>query len=312
MYFDFEDHRPETPIIERPLTRLEQVLLTIIAYLLIIIAAIAYPRLPFVRAAEAARLERLQEQQRHQQELQQHVEYVFAMPKLQRERIPPKPKYLSDESHTAKTIERPRVPQNDMPASRGNSFEKMIAQPKSNANAESAPAPSNPNAMALPTTPQATIVRNDPSKNPMMDRPAPGLLSDAIRHVQRYSQGETLQNIQGNGDLGPSIQFDTKGVDFGPWMRRFIAQIRRNWFVPYAAMSLHGHVVLSFNVHRDGTISDLQVMQPSTIDAFTKSAFNAVQLSNPTVPFPAEFPDEQGRFIVTFYFNEQPPNGGDD
>ena len=24
MYFDFEDHRPETPIIERPLTRLEQ------------------------------------------------------------------------------------------------------------------------------------------------------------------------------------------------------------------------------------------------------------------------------------------------
>ncbi|HYT75339.1 MAG TPA: TonB family protein [Vicinamibacterales bacterium] len=312
MYFDFEDHRPETPIIERPLTRLEQVLLTIIAYLLIIIAAIAYPRLPFVRAAEAARLERLQEQQRHQQELQQHVEYVFAMPKLQRERIPPKPKYLSDESHTAKTIERPRVPQNDMPASRGNSFEKMIAQPKSNANAESAPAPSNPNAMALPTTPQATIVRNDPSKNPMMDRPAPGLLSDAIRHVQRYSQGETLQNIQGNGDLGPSIQFDTKGVDFGPWMRRFIAQIRRNWFVPYAAMSLHGHVVLSFNVHRDGTISDLQVMQPSTIDAFTKSAFNAVQLSNPTVPFPPEFPDEQGRFIVTFYFNEQPPNGGDD
>jgi len=312
MYFDFEDHRPETPIIERPLTRLEQVLLTIIAYLLIIIAAIAYPRLPFVRAAEAARLERLQEQQRHQQELQQHVEYVFAMPKLQRERIPPKPKYLSDESHTAKTIERPRVPQNDMPASRGNSFEKMIAQPKSNANAESAPAPSNPNAMALPTTPQATIVRNDPSKNPMMDRPAPGLLSDAIRHVQRYSQGETLQNIQGNGDLGPSIQFDTKGVDFGPWMRRFIAQIRRNWFVPYAAMSLHGHVVLSFNVHRDGTISDLQVMQPSTIDAFTKSAFNAVQLSNPTVPFPPEFPDEQGRFIVTFYFNEQPPNGGSD
>jgi TonB family protein len=311
MYFDFEDHRPETPILERPLTRLEQVLLTIIAYLLIVIAAIAYPRLPFVRAAEAARLERLQEQQRHQQELQQHVQYVFAMPKVQREKIPPKPKYLSDESHTAQTIERPRVPQNDMPASRGNSFEKMIAQPKSNANAESAPAPSNPNAMALPTTPQATIVRNDPSKNPMMDRPATGVLSDAIRHVQRYSQGETLQNIQGNGDLGPSIQFDTKGVDFGPWMRRFIAQIRRNWFVPYAAMSLHGHVVLSFNVHRDGTISDLQVMQPSTIDAFTKSAFNAVQLSNPTVPFPPEFPDEQGRFIVTFYFNEQPPNGGD-
>ena len=131
-----------------------------------------------------------------------------------------------------------------------------------------------------------------------------------VRNVSKYSQGETLQNVQGNGDFGPSIQFDTKGVDFGPWMRRFIAQIRRNWFVPYAAMSLHGHVVLSFNVHRDGSITDLEVLQPSTIDAFTKSAFNAVKLSNPTMPFPPEYPDEHGRFIVTFYFNETPPGGG--
>jgi TonB family protein len=311
MYFDFEDHRPETPILERPLTRLEQILLTIIAYLLIVIGLIVYPKLPFVRAAEAARLQKLEQIREKQQEQQQHLEYVFAMPKVQLERLPAKPKYLSDESHTAQTIERPRLPQNDMPMSRGNSPEKMIAEPKSNANNESAPAASNPNAMALPTTPQATIVRNDPpSRNPTMTPPAPGLLSDAIRHVERYSQGESLQNVQGNGDFVPSIQFDTKGVDFGPWMRRFIAQIRRNWFVPYAAMSLRGHVVLSFNVHRDGTISDLQVMQPSTIDAFTKSAFTAVKLSNPTVPFPPEYPDEQGRFIVTFYFNETPPGGG--
>ena len=173
-----------------------------------------------------------------------------------------------------------------------------------------APPASNPNALALPTNTQSTIARNDPSKNPLIENRAPGLLSDAIRNVQKYSQGETLQNVQGSGDFGPSIQFDTKGVDFGPWMRRFIAQIRRNWFVPYAAMSLRGHVVLSFNVHRDGSISDLQVMQPSTIDAFTKSAFNAIKLSNPTVPFPPEYPDEQGRFIVTFYFNETPPGGG--
>ena len=38
--------------------------------------------------------------------------------------------------------------------------------------------------------------------------------------------------------------------------------------------------------------------------------FNAIQLSDPTVPFPPEYPDEQGRFIVTFYFNETPPGGG--
>jgi len=315
MYFDLEDRRPDTPILDRPLTRLEQVLLTIIAYLLVVIGLIVYPKLPFVKAMEAARLQKLQEQQKLlEQRRQPPMEYVFAAPKIERQREPERPKYLSDESHKAQQIEKPQIAKNETPTSRGNTPDKTIAdasrpQPEQPQPA-TAPAASNPNAMALPTTPQSTMARNEPSKNPTMDNRSPGPLSDAIRNVQKYSQGESLQNLQGNGDFGPSIQFDTKGVDFGPWMRRFIAQIRRNWFVPYAAMSLHGHVVLSFNVHKDGTITDLQVLQPSTIDAFTKSAFNAIKLSNPTMPFPQEYPDEQGRFIVTFYFNETPPGGG--
>ncbi|HVD91830.1 MAG TPA: TonB family protein [Vicinamibacterales bacterium] len=314
MYFDFEDHRPETPILERPLTRLEQILLTVIAYLLIVIGLIIYPRLPFVKAFEAARLEKLAEERKLQEERREPMQYVFAMPKVQRERIPPKPKYLSDESHTAQTNQRVQIPKNDVPASRGDSPEKRIAdssQPQPDTSREAtAPPRGDPNALALPSAPQATIVRNEPSKNPTLEGRAPGLLSDAIRNVQKYTQGETLQNVQGNGDFGPSIQFDSKGVDFGPWLRRFIAQIRRNWFVPYAAMSLRGHVVLSFKVHRDGSITELQVNQPSTIDAFTKSAFNAIKLSNPTVPLPLEFPDENAPFIVSFYFNETPPGGG--
>ena len=47
------------------------------------------------------------------------------------------------------------------------------------------------------------------------------------------------------GQFGPEIQFDTKGVEFGPWIRRFIAQVKRNWLIPYAAMSMKGHVVWS-------------------------------------------------------------------
>jgi TonB family protein len=314
MYFDFEDRRPDTPILDRPLTRLEQVLLTIIGYLLIVIALIVYPKLPFVKAAEAARKQALERQRELLEAQREPMQFVFAKPKVELQRPPDRPKYLSDETHRAQSMLKAPVPKNDNPVSRGNTFEKTIAdaappQPEQ-PQQQSAPPASNPNALALPTNTQSTIARNDPSKNPMLDNRPPGVLSDAIRNVQKYSQGESLQNVQGSGDFGPSIQFDTKGVDFGPWMRRFIAQIRRNWFVPYAAMSLRGHVVLSFNVHRDGSITDLQVLQQSAIDAFTKSAFNAVKLSNPTVPFPQEYPDEQGRFIVTFYFNETPPNGG--
>ncbi|HET7694996.1 MAG TPA: TonB family protein [Vicinamibacterales bacterium] len=327
MYFDFEDRRPDTPILERPLTRLEQMLLTVIAYLLIVIALILYPRMPWVKAAEAARLQKLEEQrQKQQDDLRDRAQFVFVQPKIEMDaKIPPKLAELSDRTRRAQTMERARDPKNDVAFSRGNSGEKIISDaPKERPQpSESAAPPAgnegtnpnggqkpDPNALALPTAPQATIARNDPNRNPMLGGPAPGVLSDAIRNVQKYSQGESLQNVQGNGDFGPSIQFDTKGVEFGPWLRRFVAQIRRNWFVPYAAMSLRGHVVLSFKVHKDGSITDLQIMKPSAIEAFTRSSFNAIKLSNPTVPLPTEFPDENAPFIVTFYFNETPPGGG--
>jgi TonB family protein len=326
MYFDFEDHRPDTPLLDRPLTRLEQLLLTVIAYLLIVIFVILYPRMPWVKAAEAARLQRLEEQRQKQQEEQRdQPRFVFVQPRVEMEtKVPPTRAELSDRTRRAQTMERAPDPKNDVAFSRGNSGEKIISDAAKERPQPSEPAPPpsgdngnnpnagqkpNPNALALPTAPQATIARNDPNRNPLLGGPAPGVLSDAIRNVQKYSQGESLQNVQGNGDFGPSIQFDTKGVEFGPWLRRFIAQIRRNWFVPYAAMSLRGHVVLSFRVHKDGSISDLQVMKPSAIDAFTRSAFNAIKLSNPTVPLPTEFPDENAPFIVTFYFNETPPGG---
>jgi outer membrane biosynthesis protein TonB len=326
MYFDFEDHRPETPIIERPLTRLEQMLLTVIAYLLIVIAVILYPKLPFVKAAEAARLAKIEEQRKQQQQdLRDQARFVFVAPRVEvQTKVPPKLAELSDRTRKAQTMERAPDPKNDVAFSRGNSAEKIVTDssrervqpsdraseaPKADNGNAAGEAPPNPNALALPTGPLATIARNEPARNPTLGGRG-SVLSDAIRNVQKYSQGETLQNVQGSGELGPSIQFDTKGVDFGPWLRRFIAQIRRNWFVPYAAMSLRGHVVLSFKVHRDGSITDLQVMKPSAIDAFTKSSFNAIKLSNPTVPLPLEFPDENAPFIVTFYFNETPPGGG--
>jgi TonB family protein len=328
MYFDFEDHRPDTPLLDRPLTRLEQMLLTVIAYLLILIALIVYPRLPFVKAAEAARLEKLEEQrkQQEQENLRDRAQFVFVQPRVEIEtKVPPKLAELSDRTRRAQTIERARDPKNDIAFSRGNSGEKIVddatkerVQPSEQraapANADNGEANggqrSDPNALQLPSAPQATIARNDPSRNPTLGGPAPGVLSDAVRNVNKYSQGESLQNLQGSGNFGPSIQFDTKGVEFGPWLRRFVAQIRRNWVVPYAAMSLRGHVVLSFKVHKDGTITDLQILKPSAIDGFTKSAYNAIFSSNPTVPLPIEFPDENAPFIVTFYFNESPPGGG--
>jgi TonB family protein len=315
MYFDLEDRRPDTPLLERPLTRLEQILLTIIAYLLVVIAVIITPRLPFYKAYEAAQKAKLEQERLKELEREKPMQYVFSIPKVQIQKMPERPKFLSDESHKATTMEKPVMPKNDVTMSRGNTVAKVIEPPKAPQTqqqqpADSAPAPSNTNQMALPTQSQGTIARNDTSKNPLLNQqPGQGVLSRAIQNVAKYSQGETLQNLQGNGDFGPSFQFDTKGVDFGSWLRRFRAQVYSNWMIPYAAMALHGHTVLRFTIHRDGTVTDLMILQPSTVDAFTKAAFNAIKASNPTVPLPQEYPDEKMVMTVIFYYNENPPGG---
>jgi len=325
MYFNFDDSRPDTPRLDRSLTPLEQLLLTLLMYACLVILMLVWPHLSFVKAMQARQQQALEERLRKEQDdLRSRAEFVFVAPKVEIEtKVPPKLAELSDRDRRIQAMERPPDPKNPLPFSRGNSPERVVSdarkpadqpadqpQPQPRGDNGTAAQTSSPNSLILPNAPESTIARNDPSRNPTLGHgPSAGVLSDAIRNVQHYSQGESLQNVQGNGDFGPSIQFDTKGVEFGPWLRRFIAQIRRNWFVPYAAMSLRGHVVLTFSVHKNGSITDLQVLRPSTIDAFTNSAFSAIKLSNPTMPLPPEYPDDRAAFTVTFYFNETPPGG---
>lgn len=147
-----------------------------------------------------------------------------------------------------------------------------------------------------------------PADEPRLDLSRETLLGRAVENLRQRVRRETFRNYSGDtGRFGPDIQFDSKGVEFGPWIRRFVAQIRRNWFVPYAIWSMHGHVVLTFNVHSDGSLTDLTVVKPSHVDAFNNSAYNALLASNPTQPLPPEYPDDHAFFTVTFYFNEMPP-----
>jgi len=71
-------------------------------------------------------------------------------------------------------------------------------------------------------------------------------------------------------------------------------------------MTMKGHVVITFNVHKDGSITDLSVVGPCPIESFNNAAFGALASSNPTQPLPTEYPSEKAFFTVTFYYNEEP------
>jgi len=325
MYFDFEDYRPDITPIGSVIPVREGVLLAIAFQFLLGMVIWRWPYwFPEDLNAKAARALSLQQQ------LQDQARFVFVQPRVERPapKRPPPTADLSDRDRLARSPERAPTQTNPLPFSRGNSFNRVdepnvpreVArgqgpqpEPNPGQNAQNQPsASSDPAAnafnvteskssMQLPARPQGP-----PANNTGRGGASGGSLGESLRNLQRYVQGESFDNQGGGGQFGPEIQFDTKGVEFGPWIRRFIAQVKRNWFIPYAAMSQKGHVVITFNVHKDGAITDLAVVGPSPIDPFNNAAFGALASSNPTQPLPPEYPADKAFFTVTFFYNETP------
>ena len=313
MYFDFEDHRPDTPTIGRTMSFREIVLITVNLHLLFLVAILLGPKLPFVQAIiERQQAEQAEELRKQQERQKESPRFVFMAPRVETPVTkPPRRPELSDIDRRARTMERAPDPKNDMPFSRGNTSERIESAtpsrgtPTAPAVPDPSPAPSAEPPVALP---EAQNGYQRQQERPQARGPSAGILTDAIRNVQKYAQKDGFVNLQGgqSQDFGPNISFDSKGVEFGPWLARFVAQVRRNWFIPMAAMTMHGNVVITFNIHKDGRITDVAVARPSSVEAFTLSAKNAILTSNPTIPLPPEYPDEKAFFTVTFFFNENP------
>ncbi len=322
MYFDFEDYRPDIAPVGRAISWREGVLLSIIFHLAMIIVILVAPNLIPDHSAEARARAAAQIAERQQE----HTQFVFVQPRhdIAAPRAPERAE-PSDKDRIARAPERTPNPKNPLPFARGNSPERVEAQrseaprgqgpaPDPAAGQQAAKQPAAPDSLATPLPDSKSAMQLPPSNqiarngaNGVGSLPG-GLLGSAIRNLQRSIQNESFSNQEGGGgQFGPEIQFDTKGVEFGPWIRRFVAQVKRNWFIPYAAMSMQGHVVITFNVHKDGSITDLSVVGPCPIEPFNNAAFGALSASNPTVPLPPEYPSEKAFFTVTFFYNESPP-----
>ncbi len=337
MYFDFEDSHLETPTIESAISWRERTLVSVFVHLLAVGLVVFVPRLEIVREAAARRAARLAELAELAQQRQQDrdgMQFVFVEPLVDLEALDAlESADASDMDRSATAPERAETPTNELPFALGNTFERVEAEQPSE----------GPDAVALRDPDVGLQARLDEPDRLGEDRapgggdreeltdgsdglrvglgpmPTPGagsreanvqlnLLGQALRNLERYVQQESFGNPGGGtSQYGPWIQFDTKGVEFGPWIRRFKAQIERNWLIPKAQMSEHGHTVITFNVHRDGTISDLAVRAPSAVQGFNHAALNALLWSNPTYPLPEEYPSDRAFFTVTFFYNETPP-----
>lgn len=310
MYFDFDDRYESVEAVGSAISRREGVVLSVVVHVAIVLALLFAPRLAFLQPTPEE-VEAARPKPRPREEAPR-----FVVVEPLRDMPAPTPPPRADASDMDRQAQAPRLaerPENPLPYSRGNSTERVETPPDERArNQGDAPDPAPPapqpadEAMALPEAPNA---RPAPEQAPQVaqQKPPGGRLGDALRDLQKYVQKEAFNNQQGgSNEFGPNIQFDTKGVEFGPWIRRFIAQVKRNWNIPNSALAMRGRVVVQFNVHKDGSITDINIIGPSEIDSFNRASYNALLTSNPTQPLPPEYPSDKAFFTVTFFYNEPP------
>jgi TonB family protein len=306
MYFDFEDRYVDYQPVGGALRRWDGVLVSVLLHGAIILVVLFAPLPQALRADPSAEVTRPEPER-------ERPRFVYVQPRvdLEAER-PPEISEDSDKNRIARAERPAPVPRNPLPYARGNSSDRVEAAPEERMKGDGPgpepntepPAPDIVERMPTPPTPEQRAEIPVPQARPRP--PQGGSLGEALRNLQKYVDKESFNNDQGQAqNLGP-LQFDTKGVEFGPWIRRFVAQVRRNWFVPMAAMSLRGRVVLTFYVHRNGALTDVQIIQSSSVESFNIAARNALLASNPTEPLPPEYPEDRAFFTVTFYYNESP------
>lgn len=301
MFLDLGDHRPDTPRVPTVISVREGVLLSLVFHMGLVIAILLKPDLLFQPPDEAVLQEPL---------TRESIRFVEMLPLKDRLMPTLRPADQSDLDRRSATREQAPKPQNADPLSLGNTPEKIEGGPTA-APPASAPAPPSPAPEPAPAVSEASAKAAVPLPAPPVPQAAASAptLGQSLRNLQDYLRNERFDNPQGGStEKYSDIQFDSKGVDFGPWLRRFKAQVERNWLVPDAAMFYRGRTVIQFYVLRNGFITNLNVVQPAGIPALTISALSALKLSNPTAELPREYPDDRVFFTVTFHYNEYDRN----
>ena len=143
---------------------------------------------------------------------------------------------------------------------------------------------------------------------------APG--SGAGRSIRsRPSRGGPVEGRRG-ADFGrrqpdfsverPTILSDTQGVNFGPWLTAVYFRVRSNWYsvIPQVYRSgLQGVVVIVFDVRRNGSLEELEIVRSSNFSPYDRAAISSLKLSEPFPNFPEAFKKDRLTLQLSYLYN---------
>ena len=128
-------------------------------------------------------------------------------------------------------------------------------------------------------------------------------IASSLRNFERQLENKgPLGSLTGVGrDMGP-LHFDPQGADFTLWINHFKDEVYRNWLVPQSVvLGLGGEVQFRFTVQRDGSMTDLTMLDSSGAVALDRAARGAL-LGSLFQALPADYAPPTVTMTVTFYY----------
>ena len=111
---------------------------------------------------------------------------------------------------------------------------------------------------------------------------------------------------------GVEILTDTQGVDFGPYVRKALGMIKKNWIplIPEEARppnSLQGETLIRFSILPDGKISAMHLDGSSQHTNIDRAAWGGIAAVGQFPPLPTEFKGPRIELRINFLTNRPIP-----
>ena len=244
--------------------------------------------------------------------------------------LPKKPtNVISDKDRTQQTVK---------PTLDKKTLEQLQAMRKAGAPGAAAapPTPHPPQQTASQPAPQQQpapqpLPQHPPQQQAMVDAPRPAptrpnfgnqpqSAGDAIRQAAQ----QAAQNRGQGGDYGANspvahqgaatgveVLSDTMGVDFAPYLRRILSDIKRTWIplIPEEArppLNKQGETLIRFIILPDGRVGTMNLDGSTQDEAIDRAAWGAIKGNNPFPPLPNQFHGPQLELRIRFLVNKTP------
>jgi TonB family protein len=248
------------------------------------------------------------------------------------QKAPHKPSNIASDKDRIATTRHPELDSKQL--------RKMLATPPPGAPGMNAPpsprtAPPAQSAQAFPPNQQSSPTQQRPQQAPnpetaQLQIPAKPNVADLFKkYAAEGSAGSQINQAEAataaargagqgqGGDFGLGtgahgrqlgnleVLSDTMGVDFGPYLKRVLFEVRQNWYhlIPESAEWKKGKLVIEFAIMKDGSVQGLKVVAPSGDSTLDEPAYGSIKASNPFPPLPTEFPGQYLALRFVFFYN---------